>query len=171
MSSDNDASDIGDEMNEESTSSQSVEKCNYCEVFKTLLLDMPYSITIILIVSFFAAFIIVMAYNPDLFRDISAIWGAWIGTAIGYFFGSRPVETLSKRIEQVLDDLDDSSERNETIIDAYESELEASRELITKYKEDFEDAKNTLQYITVKYSQNFDTDLLTRLKNKYGVIP
>ncbi len=48
----------------------------------------------LLIFSFFTAFRIVMGTRPDLLKDIAAIWGAWIGSAIGYFFGSRPTETM-----------------------------------------------------------------------------
>ena len=63
--------------------------------------DRPYKITKLLIGSFIGAFIFVMVFNQNLFKDIASLWEAWIGAAIGYFFGSRPVDKLIEKIEDI----------------------------------------------------------------------
>jgi hypothetical protein len=35
---------------------------------------------------------VIESKSYDMFKDLSAVWGIWVGAVIGYFFGSKQVE-------------------------------------------------------------------------------
>jgi hypothetical protein len=123
----------------------------------------PFIITMLLIVSFFFAFLIIMAFRPDLLNDIAAIWGGWIGAAIGYFFGSRPVEALTNRVEGMMNEWEISDEESEEEINDLLDDMD---DLEDKYNKAVKD----IQFIAIKYSERLDNDLLQRLKNDYEIL-
>ncbi len=109
---------------------------------------------------------------------MSAIWGTWIGTALGYFFGNRPVDALIHNMmrlnEDRLRDLQEqkkkSDEERDNIALAagdYEEQLiEASGEL-EDLKSKYERAKKEIVDIVKAYEQHLDKTLLERLKKEY----
>ena len=45
-----------------------------------------------------------MIFDEPLLKDIAAIWGAWIGSDIGYLFGSRPTETILHSLIDLIEE-------------------------------------------------------------------
>lgn len=98
----------------------------------------------------------------DYFRDISSIYGAWVGIVIGYFFGSRKVETLTEKIDSMFEEMDFTTKE----IDEDYHELQETKNNIEDL---YTKAKQELQYIVAK-SPNLDKDLLERLKSEHDII-
>ena len=89
---------------------------DYFDELRELLSDFgAFIIALIVIVAFiyFTYVILNQVKSFEQFKDIAAIWGVWVGSVIGYFFGSRPVDILSRRVSGLLNDLDISDEERE----------------------------------------------------------
>jgi hypothetical protein len=131
----------------------------------------PFVIAMVVIASFiYFTGITVSPDSPDAFRDVAGIWGVWVGSVIGYFFGSRQVEELSRRVDDVLEDMDINRED-------YEKRLDDCNGTVSKLDGDLEDMDNKyydavdkLQQIVVRYREHLDEELLESLKNEHGVI-
>ncbi|WP_148687524.1 hypothetical protein [Candidatus Nitrosocosmicus hydrocola] len=61
------------------------------------------ALTIILSYSILSFLLLLWLHNIEYFKDVSAIYGAWVGIAIGYFFGSRKVESLTEKIDDYME--------------------------------------------------------------------
>jgi hypothetical protein len=145
-------------------------KCNFCKV----LTDTSFLIALVVIIPFvvFTGMIIFFGIFENL-KDLISIWTAWVGSVIGYFFGSRPVEALTDRVEKVLKDVDDGEDYYEEILDDYEEKLDVSESLIEEYKNKFDKSVSMIQYLLAKHGgqlTNLDKGVSERLKNEYGVI-
>lgn len=139
----------------------------------------PFWITILLIFSFFAAFVIVIILKPDLFKDIAALWGLWIGTALGYFFGSRPVDELIKKIDTIneltekhLENLEASQKKYHQAAEdintskkMYEEYFKRLQQAAESHKKAVEEIKN----IIINYGNTLPQELRERLKSEYGI--
>jgi hypothetical protein len=139
----------------------------------------PYEITKLLIWSFVGAFIFVMIFNENLLKDIAAIWGAWIGASIGYFFGSRPTEamlhSLINLVEQRKKDLEEERKQSaEHDANMYRMILDCDHNL-TQTKIVVQDldsqilkAKEEIKNIITNYGDKIgDSSLIARLKYEY----
>ena len=51
--------------------------------------------------------------NADLIELLAAVFGGWIGAIIGFYFGQRPVRTLTESVEEKSKDI---GERQQSII-------------------------------------------------------
>jgi hypothetical protein len=111
---------------------------------------------------FFTAYIIITD-KIEMFKDIAAVWGAWVGSVIGYFFGARQVEGLTQRINEVLSDLRAS-------VQSYDAELEDAIRDGDELHDDYESAVDDIQLLVTKYCQNLGQDMQERLKSDYGII-
>jgi uncharacterized membrane-anchored protein YhcB (DUF1043 family) len=149
-------------MSEEGKSDKRERKGNHG--VKAIISDFGSFIIAIVVVGSFVYFtaITISPKTPEAFKDIAAIWGVWVGSVIGYYFGSRQVENVAKRINDLLNDLDFTHEE-------YEEELDDAEEELDKLKQSYDDAKKELQYIAAKYQQQLDSALLERLKNEHGI--
>jgi hypothetical protein len=139
----------------------------------------PYKITKWLIWSFVGAFIFVMIFNENLLKDIAAIWGAWIGAAIGYFFGSRPTETilhsLMESVDQRKKDLEEEKRQSavenvellKKILDC-DHDLTRAKSEIQILDDRYQKARNEIINISNNYKNKIDdSSLITRLKYEY----
>ena len=139
---------------------------DYFDELRELLSDFgAFIIALIVIVAFiyFTYVILNQVKSFEQFKDIAAIWGVWVGSVIGYFFGSRPVDILSRRVSGLLNDLDISDEERE-------KDLKKSEETITKLKESYDKAKMEIQYIVGRYHNEInDADLLNRLRTEHNI--
>ena len=102
--------------------------------------DRPYKITKLLIGSFIGAFIFVMVFNQNLFKDIASLWGAWIGAAIGYFFGSRPVDKLIEKIEDIT-----------KLAEQYLRDLDITRNSLLFQQQQYTQAQNIINQAYIIY--------------------
>jgi|SRR5688500_1674738 len=116
-------------------------------------------VALIVIVSFILVFSLVVFFKDlETLKVMSAIWGTWVGSVIGYFFGTRPVEALIAKIdgitklsEQRLRELDEEKKKY------YEKNLELEKltnEMTIKHEmalDDINKAKAFIQGITKKY--------------------
>ena len=77
----------------------------------------PFTIAMVVIAAFiYFTGITVSPDSPNAFKDVAGIWGVWVGSVIGYFFGSRQVEELSRRVDSVLGDMDMNEDENERLV-------------------------------------------------------
>jgi len=78
--------------------------------------------------------------NLESIKILSGVFGGWIGTIIGYYFGQRPVKGLTDRVE-------DLTKTQTTTIQKYgeaEKELSKTKEEVLKAKASFRKAYETL---------------------------
>jgi hypothetical protein len=122
-------------------------------------------IGILIIVPFTVLTFIVLLVLRDIefFKDISAIYGAWVGIVIGYFFGSRKVETLIEQVDEFMDKLEITDEENDREYEELEKEKE---EIENKYDK----AKQQLQHIVSSNLQSINKDFLNILKEEHDII-
>jgi IS1 family transposase len=99
----------------------------------------------------------------DYFKETAAVYGAWVGIVIGYFFGSRKVENLTNEVEELMKEIDITT-------DEYDEDYQELDDKKEKLEEQYAKSKFELQYIVGRYSQHLDEDLLQRLKNDHGII-
>ncbi|CAN5307496.1 hypothetical protein BH18THE2_BH18THE2_09310 [soil metagenome] len=131
----------------------------------------PFIIAMVVIAAFiYFTGITVSPDNPNAFNEVAGIWGVWVGSVIGYFFGSRQVEELSRRVNEVIEDMDINR-------DSYERRLKDSEETIDKLNKElddlddkYNDAVDKLQYVVVNHREHLGKDFLESLKNEHGVI-
>lgn len=159
-------------------------KCDFCEVKKSLLQDRPFIIAMFLIFSFVILYTIVIAFKPDLASEVGTIWGAWIGGAIGYFFGSRPVDELIKRMDEIvkftkglLDDKAEQLKIKEEQLEKRTKEVEEYLKFMYKSEDELEDISNLranyqksiedLKTIITNYKDKLPQDLIEKLKADY----
>ena len=139
---------------------------DYFDELRELLSDFgAFIIALVVIIAFiyFTYVILKQVQSFEQFKDIAAIWGVWVGSVIGYFFGSRPVDILSRRVSGLLNDLEISDEERE-------KDIKKSEETINKLKQSYDKAKMELQYIVKRYhSEINDTDLLNRLRTEHDI--
>ncbi len=122
-------------------------------------------IAIIIILSFiaFSGILILIFKDIEAFKDISAIWGVWVGIVIGYFFGSRKVETLTDKVDEFMNNMECS-------YDDYEKEYKELENDFNDVEKKYEKAKQELQHIVSSNIQNIDKDLLKKLKDEHDII-
>jgi hypothetical protein len=108
-------------------------------------------------------FLLLHLRNIEHFKEASAVFGAWVGLVIGYFFGSRKVEELINKVDRYMEEADI------TAIE-YEEELDELEEKNQGCNSSYNKAKSELQYIAGRYHQHLDKELLERLKNDHGII-
>jgi len=122
--------------------------------------------------------------DVETLKTVSAIWGVWIGAVIGYYFGSKPVESLMeanmnlsqqrisylesevKRHEGIKTNLETEIRNKNTEIDRYTSKLKKEEMVKTS-------AINAIDWIVKKHGQHLDKDVTESLKsfvNLYGNI-
>lgn len=142
-----------------------IDKCNLCETLKSLISD-AFLIALAIIIPFIIITVwLVGTHDTNSFKEISSVWGVWVGSVLGYYFGSRPVDALSRRVQDVLGELDINR-------DEYEAELNEQDSLIDNLQDKYDSAVRDIQYIVIKYPSPLTTDtaLIERLKKEYGVI-
>jgi hypothetical protein len=133
-------------------------------VLRGLIKDRAFILALVVILPFvYFTGVTLTPTNIAVFKDIAPVWGAWVGSVIGYFFGARQVEALTERVNAVLNDLTAS-------YDSYEAELDDAEETAEELEDDYNAAVDDMQLLLTKYCQNLPTDLQERLKNAYGVI-
>jgi hypothetical protein len=141
-----------------------VDEVELKEIKKHRLINEPFWIALLIVVPFIAITIwLIYDKNLDAFKDIASVWGVWVGTVLGYYFGSRPTEALTRKIGQVLDMVNDSGQDYERQLDEADEDLE---DLQTKY----DNAVRDIQYIVLKYPSALDKPLIERLKADYEVL-
>lgn len=131
---------------------------------KSRYLNEPFFIALTIILPFIAITIWLIASGSiEFFQEIAAVWGVWVGTVLGYYFGSRPVETLIRRVETLMDDYDDSSED-------YERQLDEADTALNDLQAKYDKAVKDIQYIVLKYPKMLDNEVTERLKKEYEVL-
>jgi len=137
------------------------------------------------IVSFVIVFGLVTFYKDiETLKTVAAIWGVWIGAVIGYYFGSKPVESLMETIvalsQQRISDLESELKKHVEIRTNLETELKNKNRQIDQFESRLkteEQVKNAaigaIDWIVKTYGQQFDKDVNASLKtfiDKYGNI-
>lgn len=123
------------------------------------------------VIIFFTGLIVaVIVYNYfhgglsiDLVEKIGAIWGPWVGTIIGYYFGSRPTESLLANNNNLIESnskLTDSVGRMSRI---RESALEHSHHL-GDYIKDLQ------QYYSANNNPNEISRIINKLEDTKGLL-
>lgn len=107
--------------------------------------------------------LLLVVRDLDSFKDVGAIYGAWLGIVIGYFFGSRKVEALTEKVDEFMDNMECS-------YDEYENEYNELEDDFNDIKNKYEKAKNELQHVISSNSQNMDKEFLKRLKDEHDII-
>lgn len=135
------------------------------KIFFRIFEDRSFIIALVIIVPYIILTYLLVLYlrNIEDFKDVSAIYGAWIGIAIGYFLGSRPVQLLTERIDELLNNIELSREEYETMLKECEKDAD-------ELEDDYDDIYDELQHIVVNYKQHLPQELLERLKKKYRVV-
>lgn len=124
----------------------------------------PFWIALIIVIPIIAITFWLISINKiDAFKEIASVWGVWVGTVLGYYFGSRPTEALTRRINTFMDMVDDSSED-------YERQLDDADKDLDDLQEKYDNAVRDIQYIVVKYSSALEKPLIERLKTDYEVL-
>lgn len=126
--------------------------------------DRSFVIALFIIAPFIILTFIIIIYlrNIEYFKDVSAVYGAWVGIAIGYFFGSRQVENLTQRIEDLMRNLGIAN-------DDYEKALNDCEDTADTLQDKYEKAVDDLRYIMIKHGENLGRGLLERLMNDYNI--
>lgn len=153
-------------------------KKKLADIFQSILSDRAFILAVILIIPFifFTAYIIIFD-KLETFKDVSAVWGAWVGSVIGYFFGSRQVDALIQKIdgimrlsEQRVKELEESRRNYEKatediryIYSTYDQELAKGKEIAKAYNKAVDD----ITLVVNNYSQHLPQDLAERLKSEY----
>jgi hypothetical protein len=131
----------------------------------------PFIIAMVVIVAFiYFTGITVSPDNPNAFNDVAGIWGVWVGSVIGYFFGSRQVEELSRRVNDVLEDMDINRKDYEEQLKKCDNTVDELDEELEKSEDKYNNAVDKLQFVVVKYKEHLDNDFLESLKNEHGII-
>jgi hypothetical protein len=100
--------------------------------------------------------------NIEYFKDVSSIYGAWIGIVIGYFFGSRKVEVLTEKIDNYME-----------FAEMTDNDWEQSYNTLFNEKQEIEilysSSVKSLQYIVAK-NPEICPELKENLKTEHGII-
>jgi cobalamin biosynthesis protein CobD/CbiB len=107
--------------------------------------------------------ILLILRDIEFFKDISAIYGAWVGIVIGYFFGSRKVETLIEQVDEFMDKLEITDEENDREYEELKNEKE-------KIENKYDKAKQQLQHIVSKNLHTLNSNFLNTLKEEHDII-
>ena len=143
---------------------EQIDKVELREIKKGRIINEPFWIALLIIVPFIVITIwLISTSNIDAFKDIASVWGVWVGTVLGYYFGSRPMEALTRRINAFMDTVDDSSED-------YERQLDEADKDIDDLQAKYDNAVMDIQYIVLKYPSALDKPLIERLKTDYEVL-
>ena|SRR5215207_6404787 len=140
--------------------------------------NQAYRIALVIIISFIVVFVFVLLISPSLIKDVGAIWGVWIGTAIGYFFGNRPVDALIRslmrlnetRLRELEEEKNRMKEEKKEIsmaVKDYEQQLIVVKEDLEGLNARYQQAKKDIVTILKKCEQQLDKDLVERLKKEY----
>lgn len=133
------------------------------ELKKRPFINEPFWIALLIIVPFVGITLwLIYLNNIDAFKEIASVWGVWVGAVLGYYFGSRPMEALAKRVNSFMDTVDDSSED-------YERQLDEADDTIDDLQAKYDKAIKDIQYIVLKYPTALDKELTERLKTDYEV--
>lgn len=79
--------------------------------------------------------------NSDIIKVLGGVFGGWIGTIIGYYFGQRPVKDLTQKVENLIN----LQERTITKYDETSKMLFATKELADSLKMDLDKATDQLK--------------------------
>ena len=101
----------------------------------------------------FFTYFTITSDNPNAFSDVAGVWGVWVGSVIGYFFGSRQVEELSRRVNEVIEYMDVNR-------DSYERRLKDGEETVDKLHKE-------LNNLDDQYNDAVDKLLSSRRLNLY----
>ncbi len=171
----NEETEKKENKNIEEKNKSNKEKCNFCEVVKSLFSDTAFILALIIIISFGAISASVLN-QIEIFKTVSSIWGAWVGAVIGYFFGSRPVEGLTRRVEEALESKDSFRQQMDSLLremdiieDKSEKEIDEIYDDFDKLEEKYKKAISDIQFIVARHHTILDKDYLETLKKEYGI--
>ena len=94
-----------------------------------------------------------------MFREVSLVFVGWVGSVIGYFFGSRQVDRLTEKIdglvrisEERVKELEEERKKvaDERLI-VEKSKNKNVQEIMRQYEKELESAKDTIEMLKRKY--------------------
>ena len=93
--------------------------------------NQSFYIALIVVGAFAVIYGITLLNQPENIEKVGTLWGTWVGAVIGYFFGSRPVESLTKQNENLSRENESKKmelETEKTASVAKDQELKSTRE-------------------------------------------
>lgn len=99
-----------------------------------VLEDRVLIIALVIIIPYIIISSLIIFYLRDVqtFKEVTAIYAGWVGSVIGYFFGSRQVDKL-------VDKIDGLTRLSETRLKELEDEKRKYREKRSQYENAIED--------------------------------
>ena len=93
-----------------------------------------------------------------MFREVSLVFVGWVGSVIGYFFGSRQVDRLTEKIDGLVriseERVKELEEERKKVADErliVEKSKTKMYEIMRQYEKELESAKDTIEMLKRKY--------------------
>lgn len=111
---------------------------------------LPFTLALVLVAGFLFFIGKIVWYDPqdlDLLKTLSAIFLGPIGTILGFYFGNRPVERLTLRVQELIEANKDMLHQVEEKKAELEKERYEATMTVRELKENLEKTESIIQRI------------------------
>lgn len=125
-----------------------------------VLEDRSFVLALVIIVPYLIISALIVFYLRDIqmFREVSLVFVGWVGSVIGYFFGSRQVDRLTEKIDGLVriseERVKELEEERKKVADErliVEKSKTKMYEIMRQYEKELESAKDTIEMLKRKY--------------------